>query len=225
MDISNNIDKGKLKIEIIADETYIPVKNAKIEISSTGEPNKVIEVVETNENGQTIEFDLDAPPLEFSMPPTDNQPYSEYNIKIIAPDFDNQIITGIQILSGETGNQQVLMKSSLSDNIYNPIVIPGHTLWENYPPKIAEAEIKPTIETGEIVLSKVVIPETIVVHDGAPTDSTATNYYVPYLNYIKNVASCEIYSTWNENSIKANILAIMSFTLNRVYTEWYRNKG
>ena len=65
----------------------------------------------------------------------------------------------------------------------------------------------------------------MVVHDGAPTDSTAQNYYIRYRDYVKNVASSEIYATWPRETIKANVLAIMSFTLNRVYTEWYRNKG
>ena len=64
-----------------------------------------------------------------------------------------------------------------------------------------------------------------MVHDGAPSDSTAKDYYVRYRDYVKNVASSEIYATWPRESIKANVLAIMSFTLNRVYTEWYRNKG
>ena len=105
------------------------------------------------------------------------------------------------------------------------IIIGPPTLYGDYPPKIAEAEIKPVTETGEIVLSRVVVPEYIVVHDGSPRDSTATNYYVKYKDYIKNVASSEIYATWPENTIRANVLAIMSFTLNRVYTEWYRNKG
>ena len=75
------------------------------------------------------------------------------------------------------------------------------------------------------MLSRVVIPEYVVVHDGVPSDSTATDYYVRYADYIKNVASSEIYSTWPEATLRANIIAIMSFTLNRVYTEWYRNKG
>ena len=64
-----------------------------------------------------------------------------------------------------------------------------------------------------------------MVHDGAPGDSTAPNYYVRYRDYIKNVASSEIYATWPDATIRANVLAIMSFTLNRVYTEWYRGKG
>ena len=80
-------------------------------------------------------------------------------------------------------------------------------------------------ESGEIVLSRVVIPEYVVVHDGAPSDSTANDYYVRYRDYIKNVASSEIYATWPAATIRANVLAIMSFTLNRVYTEWYRGKG
>ena len=88
-----------------------------------------------------------------------------------------------------------------------------------------EAEIKPINETGEIVLNKVVIPEYIVVHDGPIGDTSAQDYYVRYKDYIKNVASSEIYATWPEDTIRANVLAIMSFTLNRVYTEWYRNKG
>ncbi len=107
----------------------------------------------------------------------------------------------------------------------DPVVIPDHTLYGNYPPKIAEPEIKPVAESGEIVLSRVVVPQTVVVHDGAPTDRTAKDYYVPYRDYIKNVASSEIYSTWPRATITANVLAIMSFTLNRVYTEWYRNQG
>ena len=78
-------------------------------------------------------------------------------------------------------------------------------------------------ETGEIVLSRVVIPEFVIVHDGVPSDSTAPNYYVRYTDYIKNVASSEIYATWPDDTIRANILAIIFFTLNKVYTEWYRN--
>ena len=85
--------------------------------------------------------------------------------------------------------------------------------------------MKPVRESGEIVLSRVVVPQTVVVHDGVPTDRSAKDYYVPYRDYIKNVASSEIYATWPQSSIVANVLAIMSFTLNRVYTEWYRNQG
>lgn len=112
-----------------------------------------------------------------------------------------------------------------TENMTDNIVIPAHTLFEEYPPKIPESEIKPVSETGEIVLSRVVVPEYVIVHDGAPSDTTAREYYIRYRDYIKNVASSEIYSTWPDATIRANVLAIMSFTMNRVYTEWYRNKG
>ena len=68
------------------------------------------------------------------------------------------------------------------------------------------------------------IPEFITVHLGAP-DSNAPNVTVPFVEYIANVASSEIYPTWPENAIRANIYAQTSFALNRIYTEYYRNRG
>ena len=220
-------DTGYLNVIVTGPDTYSPLSSATIEIADTGEPNLILETAATNPNGQTGNIVLSAPPREYSMEPSDNQPYSEYNVKISAPGYQEQIVSGVQIFSGENGLQFIVLQPSeqTPGYVYNPIVIGGHTLWEYYPPKIAEPEIKPLAESGEIVLSRVVVPETIIVHDGVPGDSTATDYYVPYIDYIKNVACCEIYSTWPESTIEANILAIMSFTLNRVYTEWYRNKG
>lgn len=220
-------DTGNLNVIVTGTDSYSPLSSATIEIANTGEPNRILESVNTDRNGQTGNIVLSAPPREYSMEPTDNQPYSEYNVKISAPGYQEGLVSGVQIFSGENGLQSIVLQPSeqTPDYVYNPIVIGGHTLWEYYPPKIAEPEIKPLSESGEIVLSRVVVPETIVVHDGVPGDSTATDYYVPYIDYIKNVACCEIYSTWPESTIEANILAIMSFTLNRVYTEWYRNKG
>lgn len=220
-------DTGNLNVIVTGTDSYSPLSSATIEIANTGEPNRILESVNTDQNGQTGNIELSAPPREYSMEPTDNQPYSEYNVKISAPGYQEGLVSGVQIFSGENGLQSIVLQPSeqTPDYVYNPIVIGGHTLWEYYPPKIAEPEIKPLSESGEIVLSRVVVPETIVVHDGVPGDSTATDYYVPYIDYIKNVACCEIYSTWPESTIEANILAIMSFTLNRVYTEWYRNKG
>lgn len=222
----DNIDEGFLQIQAVSDNNQMPVSDATIEIANTGEPNTPLEQIKTDADGITERISLNAPPLEYSMEPTDNQPYSEYNIKISAPGYKGIIISGVQIFSGETGLQNIRMTPAVTDeSLYNPTVIGGHTLWEFYPPKIAEAEIKPMEERGEIVLSRVVVPEYIVVHDGAPTDTSALDYYVPFQEYIKNVASCEIYATWSESTITANVLAILSFTLNRVYTEWYRGKG
>ncbi|MGN1346324.1 MAG: SpoIID/LytB domain-containing protein, partial [Eubacteriales bacterium] len=69
-----------------------------------------------------------------------------------------------------------------------------------------------------------VIPETITVHLGRP-DEPARNVTVPFTDYIKNVASSEIYPTWPEAAIRANILSQISFALNRVYSEYYRSRG
>lgn len=70
----------------------------------------------------------------------------------------------------------------------------------------------------------ITIPETITVHLGSP-GSNARNVTVPFTDYIKNVASNEIYPTWPEEAIRANILAQISYALNRIYTEWYPSMG
>ena len=219
-------DKGNLKIQVNSTIGYVPVRNATISISYTGESDQVLEEVTTDQNGQTEEVALDAPPVEYSLSPSENQPYSEYNLHVTAPGYEPVTISGAQILADTNGLQNVSMVPlETATTTLDNIVIGPHTLWGDYPPKIAEDEIKPVNESGEIVLSRVVIPEVVIVHDGAITDQTAQNYYVRYKDYIKNVAACEVYSTWPRSSLEANILAIMSFTLNRVYTEWYRNKG
>ena len=68
------------------------------------------------------------------------------------------------------------------------------------------------------------IPETITVHLGLP-DSDSPNIEVDFPSYVKNVASSEIYPTWAENALRANIYVIVTFALNRIYTEWYRSRG
>ena len=219
-------DKGKLKIQINSEITSFPIADASISISYTGVPEQTLEQVTTDSSGQTETLELAAPPLEYSLNPTiESQPYSEYTLSVTASGFEPINISGTEILPDVTAIQNITMRPSTATPQQEVFVIPAHTLYGTYPPKIAEDEIKPTDETGEIVLSRVVVPEFIVVHDGSPRDSTAQNYYVKYKDYIKNVASSEIYATWPENTIRANVLAIMSFTLNRVYTEWYRNKG
>lgn len=218
---------GQLQINITSEITSYPIPDATIQMSYTGVPDKMVEQLKTDASGQTQIIDLAAPPLEYSLDPTiEEQPYSEYTFEISAPEYETLRISGAEILPDVKAIQNVTMSPKGSVNEANEIfVIPAHTLYGVYPPKIAEEEIKPVNETGEIVLSRVVIPEYIVVHNGSPRDSTAKNYYVKYKDYIKNVASSEIYATWPADTIRANILAIMSFTLNRVYTEWYRNKG
>lgn len=220
------VDRGRLQINVTSEITAYPIKNATISISYTGVPNSILEQLQTNQVGQTEVVELDTPPLEYSLDQTiEEQPYSEYTLQVNAPGFEPISIAGAEILADVTALQDVRLHPLVEDAEPEVYVIPAHTLYGEYPPKIPEDEIKPIDESGEIVLSRVVIPEYVIVHDGSPRDSTATNYYVKYKDYIKNVASSEIYATWTENAIRANVLAIMSFTLNRVYTEYYRNRG
>lgn len=218
-------DKGKLRLQVISALRSQPIEDASVTISYTGDPDSVIEITQTDANGQIQEITLPAPPLEYSMEPSEYQPYSEYTFRISKEGFEDLDISGSEILPDTTSIQRAVLNPAMPQNNFEDIVIPAHTLFGNYPEKIPEEEIKPMDTSGEIVLSRVVIPEYVVVHDGAPTNTSARNYYVRYRDYIKNVASSEIYATWPDDTIRANVLAIMSFTLNRVYTEWYRNKG
>lgn len=221
--------QGYLQVDVVSDANSFPVQDADIVIARTEEPDEIIEETRTNSSGQTENLPLNAPPVELSLSPEETErPYAEYTIRITAPGFEPFVVSGTEVLADVTAIQGIRLRplSNASAGEQTEIVtIPDHTLYGDYLPKIAESEIKPVIETGEIVLSRVVVPQTVVVHDGVPTNTSAANYYVPYRDYIKNVASSEIYATWPRSTIVANVLAIMSFTLNRVYTEWYRNQG
>ena len=220
------VDKGSLKVEVVTGRMRRPIEGAQIAISYSGDPDSRVEEVKADASGMSEELVLDAPPLEYSIEPSENQPFSQYTVKVTAPGYRPVSVSGVQIFSEQLALQQVQMSAEEeSQSQVDNIVIPVNTLYGDFPPKIAESEIKPVTESGEIVLSKVVIPEFVIVHDGPPGDANAADYYVRYRDYIKNVASSEIYSTWPDSTLRANILAIMSFTLNRVYTEWYRNKG
>ena len=222
--LQDQVDEGNLRIQINA-TNGLPVSGAKIRISYTGGPQEIVADIETDGSGNTENVVLRTPPLEYSMTPNNSQPYAEYTLDITAEGFRPLTISGVEMMSQETTIQNVQMISEDAASREDHIVIGAHTLYGDYPPKIPEEEVKTVTDTGEIVLSRVVIPEYIVVHDGPPSDPGAANYYVRYRDYIKNVASSEIYATWPDATIRANVLAIMSFTLNRVYTEWYRGKG
>lgn len=224
---SNMTDFGYFQANITSETDSAPISGATVQILDINNPNDIIEEVTTDSSGQSEPVELPAPPLEYSMDPSASQPYAVYTIRITAPDFEPVDISGAEILAGQTAlqNTALIPQARSNEDTTELYVIPPHTLYAEYPPKIPEDMIKETDESGEVVLSRVVIPEYVIVHDGVPNDSSAKNYYVKYKDYIKNVASSEIYATWPEATIFANILAIQSITLNRVYTEWYRNKG
>ena len=163
----------------------------------------------------------DAPNILLSEYPENERPYSRYAIKVTKEGYEDTIISGIQVLPIIEAIQNVKLKKLGNQyGILSSFNIEEHKLYAGYEPKIIEDDSKSTF-----VLNQVVVPEFIIVHDGLPNDDSAPNYWIYFKDYIKNVASSEIYATWPKSTIYANIVAIISFTLNRVYTEWYRSKG
>lgn len=217
---------GSLQIQVNDTSIGRPIPNAKVIIKN--EENNTIEELITDSSGQTPIINLPAPDINFSLEQQNNstRPYSIYTIQASYPDYNSKNIIGTQILANNLAIQEINLEQKDIPNQENNIIIKPNTLWGEYEPKISEAPTKPlNFPSGEVVLNKIVIPEYIVVHDGVPSDKSAKNYYVLFKDYIKNVACSEIYSTWPDATLRANILAIISFVLNRVYTEWYRNKG
>ncbi|MCL2610552.1 MAG: hypothetical protein FWE02_02630 [Defluviitaleaceae bacterium] len=208
---------GNLVINVYNETIANPISGAKVDIF---ENDKQIESLMTDSSGRTETITLDAPPGELSMvPQTEERPFSTYDIRITAEEMETLTINGVEIFEDTTAIQTATLGERT--NIY----IPDNNLWAPTAPKIPEAEVKPLPEaSGYVVLNEVVIPEFIVVHAGVPSDASAPNYWVPFKEYIKNVASSEIYSTWPKATLQANILAILSFTLNRVFTaiHYYR---
>lgn len=176
---------GLLQVNVVNIQNNFPIRNAKVTITYSGEPAAPLEELSTNASGQTEEVALAAPPPEYSLRPGEGQPYSDYNITVEAPGFRPVSVEGTEVLPDATAIQPIRMEPETdTEPVENPVIIPEHTLYGNYPPKIAENEIQPVNESGEIVLSRVVVPQTIVVHDGPP-NSNAENYYVPYRDYSK----------------------------------------
>lgn len=222
-------DTGRLKVQCFIGNSYIPIDRCKIVINGRGEyaTEKTITLI-TDSIGLTEEIELDAPPLEYSLNEnSDKVPYSLYDITVERDGFNPIIINGCQVLPRQVAYQVCNLSRNTNRSTRHQVInIQPNTLNGDFPPKIPESDEKPLPPpTSGVVLPQPVVPEFIIVHQGSPNDSSAPNYKVKFKDYIKNVASCEIYSTWPETTIRANIFCIVSFTLNRIYTEWYRSKG
>ena len=227
---------GFLTVSVVDSTNNFPIVDATVNIYSMGDDNTVSSTIYTNLktdiSGQIVGLNLAAPDLIYSQQPSDVRPYSQYVVEVIKDGYETIIINGTQVLATVIAQQGIRMnpkqRSRRSYSRQNEIIIDigAHTLWGNYPPKIPESDLKPLPPpTGFVVLDTPVVPEFVVVHDGMPENKNAPNYWIYFKDYIKNVASSEIYSTWPTETIFANIIAIISFTLNRVFTEWYRSKG
>ncbi len=214
--------KGYLIVNVYSDSVANPIKNATVTVSKNGND---ITTTTTNEDGQTNIIALDTVDKSYSeVEQHETRPYETYDVLVSALGLTNTRIEGVQIFDGITSIQNIYL-TSIDENTGEDISeVTPNTLWGEYPPIISE-EANNEQGISPFVLQRVLIPENIIVHDGTPNNFDAPNYTVPFIDYIKNVASSEIYSTWPVETIRANVLAIISFALNRIYTEWYRSKG
>ena len=220
MDFNTSGGLGYLQVNTFFQGVGSPAQGATVRVFNS-DTKSIVSESQTDAQGQVKNIALITPPIEYSLQYGLPRPFNQYDVQVIYQDYQSVYISNVQLFPERTAIQNVLLLPS-----YNAIDIPYPTLWGTYPPKIPESEVKRLpLPTGQVVLPEPVVPSLITVHEGRPEDSSASNYTVGFKDYIKNVASCEIYSTWPREAIKANVFAILSFTLSRVYTEWYRGKG
>lgn len=227
---------GFLTVSVLDSSNNRPIEGATVNIYSIPRAGKrssaVYQNLKTDSSGQVTGLTLDAPDIVYSQQPSDVRPYSQYTVEVSIDGYETVVIDGTQLFPTVEARQNVPLEaktrcrnsySRQNEEVYG---IGENTLYGTYAPKIPESDLKPLPPpTGFVVLDNPVVPEFVVVHDGLPENTSASDYWIPFKEYIKNVASSEIYSTWSEQTIYSNVIAIISFTLNRVFTEWYRNKG
>ncbi len=222
------MQKGTLKVELRTGGA-LPVRNAVIRIKDTAGRTLYESELPFIAEGESRNFELEVPDMTLSFDEAGGQaPYGVYNVEVVSPSFVTKYINGIQVFPER---EALLIVNMLPQTDAFPQPIPPERI--TIPPN--GLRLPPVAEGDESTLpprnpapqlhTVPFIPEYITVHLGAPTDITAKNVTVTFQDYIKNVASSEIYPTWPEESIRANILAQISFTLNRVFTEWYRSRG
>lgn len=211
---------GYLVIQARTAHDALPLSGVQIRIMDHQE--KIIYELTTDESGETEKISLETLERTLSLDPNfSGTPFISYNVLALANGFNSVHIVGIPILEGETAIQPIEF-------------VPMRELQRT--PTVTEIQIgAPAVSTtgnryqeGPVtesrVLRQVVIPNPITVHLGSP-GASASNVQVSFSDYVKNAASSEIYPTWPESSLRANIYAIITFALNRVYTEWYRSRG
>lgn len=211
---------GYLKIQTRTAHDAVPLSGVQIRIMDRSGSN--VYVLTTDENGEAPAVPLETLSKDFSLNPYfSGTPYTNYHIMAQAPGFSTLSVLEIPIFDGETA----ILPLSL---IPMPETqrIPGRTEIVIGKPAVAMPEMRNQegSTVSPYVLRQVVIPNPITVHLGTPS-SSAPNVQVSFPDYVKNVASSEIYPTWPTTALTANIYAIITFALNRVYTEWYPSRG
>ena len=122
-------DQGKLQVTVLTEDGTRPVENAMVRISYTGVPDSVLEEVRTDSSGQTPILDLKTPPLEYSMEPSEQQPYAEYTVQIQAEGFEQEEIAGTEVLPGVLAQQPVRAEISVQTGVCSYCDRPPYAFW------------------------------------------------------------------------------------------------
>ncbi len=211
---------GYLLIQARTAHDAVPLSGVQIRITDS-DSNTLYELT-TDENGETPAISLETMDKSFSQTPYYNGlPFMSYSVLAQTPGFDSLFVTDIPIYDGQTAVLPMVLtpmlwtqRQSMTQEIF--IGKPAVAMRETSEQEGTYLEPR--------ILRQVVIPELITVHLGTPS-SNAQNVRVSFPEYVKNAASSEIYPTWPEAALTANIYAIITFALNRIYTEWYRSRG
>ena len=126
---------GSIQISVVSSIGLIPVENASVSISYTGDPDSPLLVLTTDSSGQTPTVELPAPPPELSLQPENTeQPYSEFNITVEAEGYEPVLVSGSEILAGELSLQSIRMTPlAAGEDEERVVIIPAHTLFGEYP--------------------------------------------------------------------------------------------
>ena len=214
---------GYLTMQARTAHDALPLSGVQVTVLDD-EQNRIYELT-TDVSGETRRVSLETMDKGYSQNENfTGTPYVTYNVLAQAEGFESVYVADIPIFDGESAHLPLVlvpMQGQERNGIQTEITVGA-------PAVAMEGEREPEgfFQGGESgqVLRLVAIPNPITVHLGTP-DGAASNVQVSFPDYVKNVASSEIYPTWPENALRANIYAIITFALNRVYTEWYRAKG
>jgi len=212
--------KGNLIIQARTADSALPLSGVRVRIRD--HQGKILYDLITDESGETEQVSLEAVDQALSLDPDyTGTPYTTYDLEAEKDGFNYLNINDVQIFDRETAIQPLVLIPMLEGQMVpstQEIFIGKHAVEMTGP----RNQIGPIAQP--FILRHVIIPNPITVHLGTPA-SSASNVQVPFTDYVKNVASSEIYPTWPRTALEANIHAIITFALNRVFTQWYRSRG
>ena len=211
---------GTLRIQTFAARQSAPMEGVTVTVQGDGFTLHRI----TDVTGSAADIPVEAPACTLSLDEDNTiRPYAVVSLTATKPGYRTVRIEGIQIFAGQITLAQPAMIPVTEEGKAipdAPIVIPPHPLFAGSDGSGAQ----PVENCVPRVLDKVIIPKNITVHLGKPA-AAARNVTVSFRDYIANVASSEVYPTWPEQALRANIHCQISLALNRIYTEWYPSKG